>query len=102
MNAYGHILYRVKFRQGGIAGKSTCCGSEIFEAHTKGGNNDGVYRLGRRRRPVVGSELPAVLQVNGQVRGLIVCGSSPMRGKTLISNHRRLAEVSPCGKDFRR
>ena len=29
-------------------------------------------------------------------------GSSPMRGKTLISNPRCLAEVSTCGKDFRR
>ena len=31
-----------------------------LEAHPKGGNYDGVERLGRRRRPHVGTELPAV------------------------------------------
>ena len=34
--------------------------------------------------------------------GSIAFGSSPRRGKTLISNPRCLAEVSTCGKDFRR
>ena len=34
--------------------------------------------------------------------GLIAFGSSPRRGKTLISHPRCLAEVSTCGKDFRR
>ena len=34
--------------------------------------------------------------------GLIAFGSSPMRGKTLISNPRCLAELSTRGKDFRR
>ena len=34
--------------------------------------------------------------------GLIAFGSSPRRGKTLISNPRCLAEVSTRGKDFRR
>ena len=34
--------------------------------------------------------------------GSIAFGSSPWRGKTLISNPRCLAEVSTCGKDFRR
>ena len=34
--------------------------------------------------------------------GSIAIGSSPRRGKTLISNPRCLAEVSTCGKDFRR
>ena len=44
------------------AGKSTCGGSVAFpwEAHLKGGNYDGVQRLGCRRRPHVGTELPAV------------------------------------------
>ena len=32
----------------------------------------------------------------------IAFGSSPVREKTLISNPRCLAEVSTCGKDFRR
>ena len=32
----------------------------------------------------------------------IAFGSSPRRGKALISNPRCLAEVSTCGKDFRR
>ena len=34
--------------------------------------------------------------------GSMAFGSSPRRGKTLISNPRYLAEVSTCGKDFRR
>ena len=34
--------------------------------------------------------------------GSIAFGSSPRRGKALISNPRCLAEVSTCGKDFRR
>ena len=34
--------------------------------------------------------------------GSIAFGSSPRRGKTLISNPRCLAEVSTRGKDFRR
>ena len=34
--------------------------------------------------------------------GSIALGSSPWRGKTLISNPRCLAEVFTCGKDFRR
>ena len=34
--------------------------------------------------------------------GSIGFGSSPMRGKILISNPHSLAEVSTCGKDFRR
>ena len=34
--------------------------------------------------------------------GSIVFGSSPRRGNTLISNPRCLAEVSTCGKNFRR
>ena len=34
--------------------------------------------------------------------GSIAFGSSPRRGKTLISNPRCLAEVTTCGKDFRR
>ena len=34
--------------------------------------------------------------------GSMTFGSSPRRGKTLISNPRCLAEVSTCGKDFRR
>ena len=34
--------------------------------------------------------------------GSIVFGSSPRRGITLISNPRCLADVSTCGKDFRR
>ena len=34
--------------------------------------------------------------------GSIAFGSSPRRGKTLISNPRCLADVSTCGKDFRR
>ena len=34
--------------------------------------------------------------------GSIAFGSSPRRGKTLISNTRCLAEVSTCEKDFRR
>ena len=34
--------------------------------------------------------------------GSMAFGSSPRRGKTLISNPRCLAEVSTCGKDFRR
>ena len=34
--------------------------------------------------------------------GSIAFGSSPRRGKTLISNPRCLAEVSTCGNDFRR
>ena len=34
--------------------------------------------------------------------GSIAFGSSPGRGKTLISNLRCLAEVSTCGKDFMR
>ena len=34
--------------------------------------------------------------------GSMAFGSSPGRGKTLISNPRCLAEVSTCGKDFRR
>ena len=34
--------------------------------------------------------------------GSIAFGSSPRRGKTLISSPRCLAEVSTCGKDFRR
>ena len=34
--------------------------------------------------------------------GSIAFGSSPRRGKTLISNPRYLAEVSTCLKDFRR
>ena len=34
--------------------------------------------------------------------GSIAFGSSPRRGKTLISNPRCFAEVSTCGKDFRR
>ena len=34
--------------------------------------------------------------------GSIAIGSSPRRGKTLISNPCCLAEVSTCGKDFRR
>ena len=34
--------------------------------------------------------------------GSMPFGSSPRRGKTLISNLRCLAEVSTCGKDFRR
>ena len=34
--------------------------------------------------------------------GSIAFGSSPRRGKTLISNPRCLAEESTCGKDFRR
>ena len=33
--------------------------------------------------------------------GSIAFGSSPRRGKTLISNPRCLAEVSTCGNDFR-
>ena len=34
--------------------------------------------------------------------GSIAFDNSPRRGKTLISNPRCLAEVSTCGKDFRR
>ena len=34
--------------------------------------------------------------------GSLVFGSSPRRWKTLISNPRSLAEVSTCGKGFRR
>ena len=34
--------------------------------------------------------------------GSIVYGSSPRKWKTLISNARCLAKVTPCGKDFRR
>ena len=34
--------------------------------------------------------------------GSIAFGSSPRRGKTLISNLRCLAEISTCGKDFSR
>ena len=34
--------------------------------------------------------------------GSIAFGSSPRRETTLISNPRCLAEVSTCGKDFRR
>ena len=34
--------------------------------------------------------------------GSIAFGSSPRRGKTLISNHHCLAVVSTCEKDFRR
>ena len=34
--------------------------------------------------------------------GSVAIGSTPRRGKTLISNPRCLADVSTCGKDFRR
>ena len=52
-----------------IASNSTCGGSVTFpwEARPKGGNYDGVKRLGHWRKPHVGTELPAVLLANGQV-----------------------------------
>ena len=47
---------------------------------------------------------PSCQRYNWQMSrcGSIAFGSSPRRGKTLISNPRCLAEVSTCGKDFRR
>ena len=47
---------------------------------------------------------PSCQRYNSQTGrcGSIAFGSSPRRGKTLISNPRCLAEVSTCGKDFRR
>ena len=48
--------------------------------------------------------VPSCQEYNWQEgrRGLMTFGSSPRRGKTLISNPYCLAEVSACGKDFRR
>ena len=47
---------------------------------------------------------PSCQRYNWQIGrcGSIAFGSSPRRGKTLISNPRCLEEVSTCGKDFRR
>ena len=47
---------------------------------------------------------PSCQRYNWQTGGCgsFAFGSSPRRRKTLISNPRYLAEVSTCGKDFRR
>ena len=86
-----------------IAGKSTCGGSVAFpgkptrRAVTTMGSNDlvvgEVHMLG-----------PSCQRYNWHTGrcGSIAFGSSPRRGKTLISNPRCLAEVSTSGKDFRR
>ena len=101
VDTYGHTEYprcpRLWLRT--IAGKSTCGGSVAFpwEVHPKGGNYDLVvgedHMLG-----------PSCQRYNWQTGrcGSIAFGSSPRRGKTLISNPRCLAEVFTCGKDFRR
>ena len=86
-----------------IAGKSTCGGSVAFppgkptrRAVTTMGSNDLVvgefHMLG-----------PSCRRYNWHTGRCdsIAFGSSPWRGKTLISNPRFLAEVSTRGKDFR-
>ena len=73
------------------------CGKPTLRAVTTMGSNDlvvgEVHMLG-----------PKCQRYNWHTGrcGSIAFGSSPRRGKTLISNPRCLAEVSTRGKDFRR
>ena len=80
-----------------VAGPWLSPGKPTLRAVTTMGSNDLLegedYMLG-----------PSYQRYNWQTGrcGSIAFGSSTRRGKTLISNPRCLAEVSTCGKDFRR
>ena len=72
-----------------------------LDAHSKGDNYDGVYRLGRRPRPHDVTQLPAVQLANGQV-WLDSLWQPTSERENSGFKPRCLAEASTCGKDFRR
>ena len=86
-----------------IAGKSTCGGPWLSPGKP---TRRAVTTMGSSDLVIGEDDMlgPSCQRYNWQTGrcGSIAFGSSPRRGKTLISNPHCLAEVSTCGKDFRR